>query len=86
MPEISRFYGMVVTMFYNDHPPPHFHVRYGSARALIAIQTGALLEGELPARALGLVVEWALRNRAQLLANWEAARKGEPLSPVAPLE
>lgn len=86
MPEISRFFGMMVAMFYNDHAPPHFHVRYGEYRASVAIDPPALLEGSLPARALGLVIEWASLHKAELLADWERARALQPLVPVAPLE
>lgn len=59
VPEISRFFGIVVSMNYNDHPPPHFHVRYAEQKAIVAIQSPTLLEGELSPRALGLVMEWA---------------------------
>jgi len=59
MPVVSRFFGMVITMYYNDHPPPHFHVRYGSQKALVAIATLSLLHGRLSPRVRGLVVEWA---------------------------
>jgi hypothetical protein len=59
LPEISRFFGIIVAMFYSDHPPPHFHVRYGSRRAVVDIATLSVLQGSLPPRALGLVVEWA---------------------------
>jgi hypothetical protein len=64
MPEISRFLGIVVTIYYNDHAPPHFHVRYGASRATIAIATCTLLEGSFPPRALGLALEWAARSIA----------------------
>jgi hypothetical protein len=86
MPEISRFFGIIIAMFYNDHPPPHFHVRYGSMRAVIAIDDLALLEGDLSPRVLGLVVEWAAMHRQELLDNWNRARAQSPLSPVKPLE
>ncbi len=86
MPELSRFYGIVVAMFYSDHPPPHFHVRYGAHRASVAIDPPALLAGRLPPRALGLVIEWASRHRHELLVDWERARKRQPLLPVEPLE
>jgi hypothetical protein len=86
MPEISRFFGMVFAMFYNDHSPPHFHVRYGEQRAIIAIESGALIGGSLSPRVLGLVVEWATLHRTELLDNWERARRMEPLANVAPLE
>ena len=63
MPEISRFFGMVVQMYYADHEPPHFHVRYAEHRALISIETLSVLRGGLPPRALGLVTEWAAAPR-----------------------
>jgi hypothetical protein len=86
MPEISRFFGIIIAMFYNDHPPPHFHVRYGRMRAVIGIEDLALLEGDLSPRVLGLVIEWAKRHRRELLDNWNRARTRVPLSPVEPLE
>ena len=86
MPEISRFFGIVVAMFYNDHPPPHFHVRYGGQRAIIDIGTLAVLDGTLSPRVLGLVVEWASQHQDELRANWVRARRHAPLSPVQPLE
>lgn len=60
MPEISRFFGIIISMYYNDHPPPYFHVRYGKQKAIIAIQSISVLEGELSPRVLGIVVEWAM--------------------------
>jgi len=86
MPVLSRFLGMVVLMYYNDHDPPHFHVRYGKHQALLGIRDLRLLAGSLPPRALGLVIEWASRYREELWAHWERARRGEPLVPIPPLE
>ena len=86
MPEVSRFFGIVIAMFYNDHPPPHFHARYSGERALIGLDTLSVLEGRLSPRVLGLVVEWAALHRRELLDNWETARREEPLKPIAPLE
>ena len=86
MPEISRFFGIVVAMFYHDHPPPHFHVRYGRQRAVVDIATLSMLEGTLSPRVLGLVVEWAAQHRYELEANWELARRHAPLNRIAPLE
>jgi hypothetical protein len=86
MPEISRFFGIIIAMFYNDHPPPHFHVRYGRSRAVIRISDLALMEGDLSPRVLGLVVEWAALHRQELLDNWNRARLQSPLSRVEPLE
>ena len=67
MPEISRFFGIIVAMFYNDHAPPHFHVRYGDQKAIIAIETLRIIGGELRPRALALVVEWATLHQDELL-------------------
>ena len=86
MPEISRFFGIIIAMFYSDHPPPHFHVRYGGSRGVIGIEDLALLDGNLSPRVLGLVIEWAALHRQELLDNWNRARMQTPLTPVKPLE
>ena len=62
MPTISSFYGILIRMYYNDHAPPHFHARYGEYEATIEIEGLAVLEGELPSRALMLVAEWAIMH------------------------
>lgn len=80
MPEISRFFGIVVSMFYNDHSPPHFHVRYGDQKAIVGIA------GRIGPRALGLVMEWAALHRPELLHDWDLARELAPLERIAPLE
>jgi len=85
MPEISRFYGIVIGMFYDEHRPPHFHVRYGSHEAVIQINELVLSEGALPPRTLGLVIEWAAMHRKELLKNWQAIETGRPMSKIAPL-
>jgi hypothetical protein len=77
---------MIILIYYNDHPPPHFHVRYGEQRALIDMNTFTILEGSLQPRALGLVVEWASLHKRELLKDWELARRQEPLERIAPLE
>ena len=86
MPEISRFFGIVVTMYHSDHVPPHFHARYGSQKASFAIDDLRMLDGHLGARARALVVEWATLHQDELRAEWEAARQRKPLFPIAPLE
>lgn len=86
MPEICRFFGIVITMFYNDHEPPHFHARYGEERALVAIDTLSVMRGRLSPRALGLVTEWAALHREELRDNWRLARQQTPLRAIAPLE
>ncbi len=86
MPEISGFFGIVVQMYYADHDPPHFHIRYAGQRALIAIETLAVLRGSLSPRALALVTEWAALHRAELMDDWTLARQEAQLNPIAPLE
>jgi hypothetical protein len=86
VPEISRFFGIVTAMYYDDHAPPHFHVRYAEYRAILEIETVTLLDGTLPHRVLGMVVEWAALHRAELEANWARARSLAPLVPIRPLE
>lgn len=85
MPEISRFYGIIISMYYDDHNPPHFHVRYGEYSAVIGINDFALLEGNLPPKAFGLVTEWAAVNKSGLLENWELAKNNELLKKITPL-
>ena len=86
MPEICRFFGIIITMNYNDHAPPHFHVRYGGQKALISIQTLTLLRGRLPPRVFGLVMEWAALHQAELMRNWDLARQQARLQKIEPLE
>ena len=86
MPEICRFFGIVISMFYADHAPPHFHARYGDHRAIIEIESATLLSGSLPPRPLGLVIEWAVKRRAELRDDWRLARQQQPLVPIPPLE
>lgn len=86
MPEISRFYGIVIAMYRRDHPPPHFHARYAEHRLVIAIESGEVLAGEFPARAMRLVREWLRLHRAELLSDWERAMAGEEVLPIAPLD
>lgn len=86
MPEISRFFGIVITMHYEDHAPPHFHARYSGRKAVFSIQPAEVLRGRLPPRVLGLVVEWASKHRVELLDNWQRARRLGTLKRIAPLE
>ncbi len=86
MPEVSRFFGIIVAMYYNDHAPPHFHVRYGKQKAIVDIETLSVLEGKLKPRALGLIIEWAAQHQAELQQNWELARQQVPLNKIEPLE
>lgn len=86
MPAISRFFGIVIAMYFNDHNPPHFHAKYQEHEATVSIESLTVLDGSLPARAIGLVLEWAALHQADLTANWARARQGVPLEPVPPLE
>ena len=70
VPEVCGFLGIVITMYFNDHDPPHFHVRYGEFRATFAIDALELLDGQTPPRVLGLVAEWAALHRFELRRNW----------------
>jgi hypothetical protein len=85
MPEISRFYGIVIKIFFDDHNPPHFHAQYSGQEALIDIRTLAVISGRLSARALGLVAEWASLHQEELLSVWESARALQPLRKIDPL-
>ena len=85
MPEISRFYGIVIKMYYNDHAPPHLHAEYGSAEMLVSIDTLSVIAGELPARATGLVLEWAAQHQAELNVAWDQARRMQAIDRVDPL-
>jgi hypothetical protein len=73
-------------MYFSDHEPAHFHAQYGEFEALFEIETLAILRGELPRRALALVLEWAALHRQELRTDWELARSGTPLQPIAPLD
>jgi hypothetical protein len=86
MPTISRFFGIVIRRYYQDHRPPHFHALYGDEEATVEIATLALLEGALPRRAFALVLEWAVLHRSELAADWDRAERREPLLPIPPLE
>ncbi|MDA8356795.1 MAG: DUF4160 domain-containing protein [Actinomycetota bacterium] len=85
MPRLSAFYGIVIGMYFSDHPPPHFHARYGGYEVQIEIATGAVLRGWLPRRAAGLVEEWRLLHLAELEADWQLARSDRPLDTIDPL-
>ncbi len=86
MPVVSVFFGIVVRMFYQEHGVPHFHAEYQGQQATFTFD-GALLAGALESRtARRLIEEWATHHRADLEANWNRARAGEPLERIAPLD
>lgn len=78
MPEICRFFGIIITMYADDHNPPHFHIRYNEFKALILISNGNVLEGELPLKQLRLVQAWAELHREELELNWIESQKENP--------
>jgi len=85
MPTIAIFYGVVIQMYWGDHAPPHFHALYGEDEAIIDIRTLAVLEGNLPRRALALVLEWAQEHRDELTEDWELCARNEHPKKIAPL-
>jgi hypothetical protein len=86
MPEISRFFGIVIAIYWKEHGVPHFHAKYGGQRASFSIADLRLLEGQLPPRVTALVLEWAFLHRNELLEDWNLAMAQEPVKPIAPLE
>lgn len=85
MPVISRFYGILIAMYFNDHNPPHFHAKYSGYEAMFDFD-GVILEGEMPKRAIVFVQEWIMLHKPELEENWNRAKTGQPLNYIAPLE
>ncbi len=85
MPTISFFYGIMIQMFWKDHAPPHFHARYGKYKVAIDIQTLEIITGKMPARALTLILEWALKNRTALLEDWKLCQNNQHPRKIPPL-
>jgi phosphomannomutase len=85
VPEISRFFGIVIKMFFDDHNPPHFHASYGEEEALIEIQTLSVFAGHLSPRVLGLVIEWATLHQQELMDDWQRGQNKQALVKIAPL-
>ena len=86
MPEISRFFGIIIFMYFDEHNPPHFHVKYNEDRAVITISELKVMEGKLSRRALSLVLEWANEHRDELINNWNSLQTTGNFSKIAPLE
>tara|TARA_Y100001972_G_C7665393_1_gene336259 strand:+ start:5086 stop:5343 length:258 start_codon:yes stop_codon:yes gene_type:complete len=84
MPEISRFYGIIIKMYFNEHNPPHFHMEYQGFKAKVEINTG-ILEGKMPKTAINLTLQWLSEHRQELLENWERIESLEPLKKIDPL-
>ena len=85
MPEVSRFFGIIIRIYTREHGVAHFHASYGAERAVFAIETLACIEGRLPRRAHAMVLEWAHLHRPELLQNWQCAQRHVPLTAIEPL-
>lgn len=86
VPEISRFLGIVIRMYFDDHAPPHFHAIYGRDEARVRISPVGMLDGRIPPRPLALAIEWASLHEEELLVNWDRLRRKERPLGIAPLE
>lgn len=84
MPVISRFFGIVIFMNYNDHEPPHFHARYGEEEVIVEIESG-VVTGRMSKRPLRMVLDWADEHQKELMEDWKRARERKPLKPIEPL-
>ena len=85
MPEISRFYGLIVFMNFKDHNPPHFHVWYGDYKVIVTIADG-IVKGEMPKRALKMIFDWLKMHREELMIDWDLAQNGDALNKIEPLK
>lgn len=85
MPELSRFLGIVIYMYFNDHNPPHFHAEYNEFKASISIKSLGLMEGKLPSKVMSLVVEWAQDHQQELLENWNSIQATGEYHKITPL-
>jgi hypothetical protein len=85
MPTLSMFYGILIQMFWNDHAPPHFHAIYAEDEVLINIKTLEIIEGQIPRRALALVLEWAQDHREELMEDWDLCVRRQSLKQIPPL-
>ncbi|MEW6680927.1 MAG: DUF4160 domain-containing protein [bacterium] len=85
MPEISRFLGIVIYMYYREHMPAHFHAEYGKYTITVEIETG-VVQGKFSRRALSAVLDWYVLHKDELMEDWELAKKKKPLNKIEPLE
>ncbi len=85
MPEISRFFGVIIRMYFDEHEPPHFHAIYGDDEAQVGIDPIHVLRGELSSRAVSMVVEWAALHQRELMDNWRRLRADQPTRKIQPL-
>lgn len=85
MPEISLFFGIKITMYFNDHNPPHFHAEYAGYKAMVDIINCTVIQGKLPNRQLRYVLAWCELHRDELMQNWELAKMQGELNKIKPL-
>lgn len=85
MPEISRFYGIIIYLLWQDHNPPHIHFTYGDYDCNVNILDG-IVEGKAPAKVIAKVTEWIAIHEKELLELWEKAQNGEELHKIEPLK
>ena len=78
MPEISRFYGIVIYMYFKDHFPPHFHALYNEYEALFSIETGEIIQGDIPKKQLRLIQAWVELHREELFENFNELSQDNP--------
>ena len=86
MPELSRVFGIIIRMYYDDHPPPHFHAFYGDLEMQVGIDPITILNGRLPRRAVSMVVEWAAIHQHELMDNWQRLRAQQTVVRIDPLD
>ena len=86
MPVVSRFFGIAIAFYWEDHLPPHFHAKYSGDEAMIDIRNGEVMRGEISKRALALVQEWRKIHLKELLDDWDCAQRRVPLAYISPLE
>ena len=85
MPEISRFYGIIIRMYFNDHGPPHFHAFYAEHQVVVGIDSASAISGSIPPRAMGLVTEWTMIHQDELRDLWSQAVDMQPIGKIEPL-
>jgi hypothetical protein len=86
VPTISRFFGIVIAMYHDDHGHPHFHARHADGQAKVRIDEVEVIDSSLDVRQLRLVLAWAELHREELLENWRRARGGDTLLEIDPLQ
>jgi hypothetical protein len=86
MPEISRFYGIIIRMFSDEHNPPHFHAEYAEYKATFSIETGQMIQGDMPQNKAILITAWAIIHKEDLINNWDALLEGIGAEKIDPLK